>query len=98
MRLYRKLSTDIVDLEAIMYCNLLVFAAFSLYKFKSGDHIKRIVLSHISTAMAFLLLIVIVFFPVIVYFKNKYNNSPSKKPKAQTTQVIEGNDCHDHLF
>ena len=86
MRVYRKLSVDVV--ETIMYCNLLVFAAFSLYNYEVNDSTKRVTLSYISTMIALTLLVGVVLLPWMVLFKNKYI---SRMTNEQATTSSDSN-------
>ena len=66
---YKDLPVDIV--ETLIYLNLLVFAASSLYHFNS-DNIKQIAIAHTSTIIILILLTGVVLVHGILFMKNKY--------------------------
>ena len=66
MRVYKGWLTDII--ETLIYLNLLVFAALSLYHF-SSDTTKQTVISYTSTAITFVLLVGVVLIHGILLVK-----------------------------
>ena len=77
-RVYKKLPTDIV--ETTMYFNLLAFASFSLYNFKSGDGTRQIAVSHISTLITFILLVGTISWNVIVLLRKRIKSDATSTP------------------
>lgn len=76
MRVYRKLSTDII--ESVMYFNLLAFASFSLYNFERGNSAKQAAVSYISTIIAFILLTGIIFWHVIMVMRRRKGSEATR--------------------
>ena len=66
---YRDLPVDIV--ETLIYLNLLIFAASSLYHFNS-DSTKQTAIAYTSTTTIFILLTGVVLIHGILFVKNKY--------------------------
>ena len=86
IRMYRRLSLDII--EKVMYFNILSFTAFSLYDFRSGNSTKQVAAAYISTTIAFVLLVGVVFYHVLLLF--------GKKSPEKTTQPIPASDNPQH--
>ena len=66
---YKDLPVDIV--ETLIYLNLLVFAASSLYHFNS-DSTKQAAIAYTSTTVVLILLIGVVLVHGILFIKKKY--------------------------
>ena len=66
---YRDLPVDII--ETLIYLNLLIFAASSLYHFNS-DSTKQTAIAYISTTMILILLTGVVLIHGILFVKKKY--------------------------
>ena len=79
LKVYRKSITDIV--ETMMYFNLLVFAVFSLFYFKT-DPTEQVAVAYTSTSMTFLLLLGVIAYHLYIYL-------PTKKQKKTTDSTVE---------
>ena len=68
LKVYQKSITDIV--ETILYFNLLAFAAFSLYHFKT-DLTKQTAVAYTSTVITVLLLLGVIAYHIYLLIRNK---------------------------
>ena len=93
LRVYKKSFVDLVD--TVLYFNLLVFSAFSLYDFKT-DNTKQTAVAHISTIITFILFIGAIFYHVTLQVKkerpaddfNEYPLAPVKPANAEVTHSV----------
>ena len=68
LKVYKKSSTDIV--QTIMYFNLLVFAAFSLFHFRT-DPTKQSAIAYTSTIITFLLLVGVIAYHIYLLIRKE---------------------------
>ena len=84
VRIYKNVATDII--ETIMYFNLVMFAIFSLSDLRGSAITQRIATSYISTLLALILLLGIIFNHVVDLTGYHYSNLIiflKKKTEAQ---------------
>ena len=89
---YKDLPIDIV--ETLIYLNLLIFAASSLYHFNS-DSTKQAAIAYTSTTMVLILLIGVVLVHGILFIKNKYCETRAVEEDIAPIQLA-GSDTSGH--
>ena len=89
---YKDLPVDIV--ETLIYLNLLIFAASSLYHFNS-DSTKQAAIAYTSTTMVLILLIGVVLVHGILFMKKKYCETRAVEEDIAPTKP-DGSDTNGH--
>ena len=92
-KLYKQWPVDVF--ETMMYFNLLVFAAFSLYNFKT-DSKKQTAVIYTSTAVAFILLIGVIVYQACLLMRRRkdlekqdaYEYPPAPISQVQVTHTV----------
>ena len=87
LKVYKKSITDVV--ETIMLFNLLAFAAFSLYHFKT-DPIKQTAVAYTSTIITFLSLIGVIAYHVYLLIEKKNPKEINEYPLPSTQPANAG--------
>jgi hypothetical protein len=82
VRIYKNVATDMI--EIIMYFNLIMFAVFSLSDLRGNAITKRIATSYVSTLLALILLLGIIFNHVVNLIGYNYSNLIKKVWKKKT--------------
>ena len=83
-RVYRKLSTDIV--ETVIYFNILVLASFTIFEFKT-DSRKQVAVTYMSTILTFILLVGVVVYQISLLVRKKEVSEDIDD--AQSSAIIE---------
>lgn len=94
-RVYRKPLVDVVN--TVLYFNLLVLAAISLYDYGSADIIKQTTLAYISTIVTLILLIVVIIYHIALLIK-KDEPLHNPEPTDYYLAAAQPNEATTHSF